>query len=326
MERLFRDGGQVIHRSRETGRVACTFNRSVSRRDAAMLLALAAIWGASFMFIKVADRELDPATLVAGRIGLAALTLAAIVPAALGGRRAAAEVRANWHWLVVVGVLNTAAPFWLLSWGETRIDSGLAAIIQAAVPIFVAVLAFWFFPAERVTGVRLLGLAIGFVGVAILVSAQPGGQVLGALAVVGMAFCYAVGGLLTSRFLREVEPLVIALGTTTAAALVVLGPGIARAPDSMPGWKTIASVVTLAVVGTALAYLLFFALIAGAGAGRASLVTYLVPPFALAYGAGLLDESVGVTAIGGLALILGGVALSARGRPQALAEVTAESV
>jgi drug/metabolite transporter (DMT)-like permease len=141
-----------------------------------------------------------------------------------------------------------------------------------------------------------------------------------------MAFCYAVGGLLTSRFLREVEPLVIALGTTTAAALVVLGPGIARAPDSMPGWKTIASVVTLAVVGTALAYLLFFALIAGAGAGRASLVTYLVPPFALAYGAGLLDESVGVTAIGGLALILGGVALSARGRPQALAEVTAESV
>jgi drug/metabolite transporter (DMT)-like permease len=297
----------------------------VSRRDAATLLALAAIWGASFMFIKVADRELDPATLIAGRIGLAAVTLLAIVPAALGGRRTLAGLRRHAGWLVVVGLLNTAAPFWLLSWGETRIDSGLAAIIQAAVPIFVAVLAFWFFPAERVTGVRLLGLGVGFLGVAILVGAQPGGQVLGALAVVGMAFFYAVGGLLTGRYLRDCEPLVVSLGTTTAAALVVLGPGIARAPSGLPGWKTTGSVVALAVVGTAIAYLLFFALIAGAGVGRASLVTYLVPPFALAYGVGILSESVGASAIVGLVLILAGVALSARGRRRAIAEVTPES-
>jgi drug/metabolite transporter (DMT)-like permease len=286
----------------------------VSRRDAATLLALAAIWGASFMFINVADRELDPATLIAGRIGLAALTLGAIVPIALGARRTLDELRRHWGWLVVVGLLNTAAPFWLLSWGETRIDSGLAAIIQAVVPIFMAVLAFGFFPAERVTGVRLVGLAIGFVGVALLVGVQPSGQVLGALAVVGMALFYAIGGLLAGHHLRNCEPLVIALGTTVAAAAVVIGPGIARAPHETPGWKTIGSVVTLAVVGTALAYLLFFALIAGAGAGRASLVTYLVPPFALAYGAGILGESVGASAIVGLVLVLGGVALSARVR------------
>jgi drug/metabolite transporter (DMT)-like permease len=286
----------------------------VSRRDAVTLLALAAIWGASFMFIKVADRELDPATLIAGRIGLAALTLCAIVPAALGARRTLRDLRRHAGWLVVVGLLNTAAPFWLLSWGETRIGSGLAAIIQAVVPIFMAMLAFCFFPAERVTGLRLLGLAVGFVGVALLVGVQPGGQVLGALAVVGMAFFYAVGGLLAGRYLSQAEPLVVAMGTTLAAALVVVGPGIARAPNHVPGWKTIGSVVTLAVVGTAVAYLLFFALIAGAGAGRASLVTYLVPPFALAYGAGLLGESVGASAIVGLVLILAGVALSARRR------------
>jgi drug/metabolite transporter (DMT)-like permease len=325
MERLFRDGGQVVHRSRETGRVARTFNRSVSRRDAGMLLALAAIWGASFMFIRVADRELDPATLIAGRIGLAAVTLWLIVPALLGGRRTLVDLRRHGGRLAVVGLLNTAVPFWLLSWGETRIDSGLAAIIQGAVPIFLALLAFAFVPAERVTGLRLVGLLVGFLGVALLVGVQPGGQVLAALAVVGMAFFYAVGGLLAGQWLRDCEPLVIALGTTTAAAFVVLGPGIARAPDDMPGWKTIGSVLTLAVVGTALAYLLFFALIRGAGAGRASLVTYLVPPFALAYGAGILDESIDASAIVGLALILGGVALSARGRRQAVAEVTAES-
>ena len=262
------------------------------------------------MFIKVADRALDPATLIAGRIGLAAVTLALIVPVVLGGRATLRELRANLWPLVLVGILNTAAPFWLLSWGETRIDSGLAACIQAALPIFIAVIALGFFPAERVTGWRLVGLLLGFGGVALLVGVQPSGQLLGALAVVGMALFYAIGGLLTGHLLKGVEPLVVALGTTTAATLVVVGPGIARAPAHMPGWKPIASVVTLAVLGTALAYLIFFELIRGAGAGRTSLVTYLVPPFALAYGAIFLGEGIGAAAVGGLALTLAGVALA----------------
>lgn len=285
-----------------------------------MLVALALIWGASFLFIKVAVRELDPATMIAGRIGLAAITLALIVPASLGVRRTLEELRRLAAPLVVVGLLNTAIPFWLLSWGETRIDSGLAAIIQAAVPLFMAVIAFGFFPADRVTGRRLGGILLGFVGVALLVGAQPEGQILGALAVVGMAVFYATGGLLAGSLLKDAPPLVVALGTTTAAALAVLGPGIARAPDSLPGWKVIGSVVVLGIVGTALAYLLFFAIISGSGASRAGLVTYLVPPVALAYGAVFLHESIGVAALVGLVLILAGVAVGTRRRRSAAVE------
>src|SRR4029078_10149343 len=110
-----------------------------------MLLALAAIWGASFMFIKVALREISPATLIAGRLGLAALTLALLLPVTAGTRDTGRQRRASGGWLVVVALVNTALPFWLLSWGETRIDSGLASIIQGSVPIFNALLAFAFF-------------------------------------------------------------------------------------------------------------------------------------------------------------------------------------
>jgi drug/metabolite transporter (DMT)-like permease len=274
-----------------------------------MLLALAALWGASFLFIKVAVRELTPATLIVGRLGLAALTLALLVPFVVGTGEMMRQLRANAGWLIVVALVNTAIPFWLLSWGETRIDSGLASIIQASVPIFNALIAFVAFREVRVTGVRLLGVAVGFAGVALLVGAQPEGKVLGALAVVGMAFCYGVGGLLTGRYLSDARPFVVALASTAIATLVWLPVGVAEAPAHMPGWKTIGSVVMLGVPGTALAYLLFFGLITGAGAAYTSLVTYLIPPIALAYGSIFLDERFGAAALGGLVLILAGVAL-----------------
>jgi drug/metabolite transporter (DMT)-like permease len=274
-----------------------------------MLLALAALWGASFLFIKVAVRELTPATLIVGRLGLAALTLALLVPFVVGTGETMRQLRANAGWLIVVALVNTAIPFWLLSWGETRIDSGLASIIQASVPIFNALIAFVAFREVRVTGVRLLGVAVGFAGVALLVGAQPEGKVLGALAVVGMAFCYGVGGLLTGRYLSDARPFVVALASTVIATLVWLPVGVAEAPAHMPGWKTIGSVVMLGVPGTALAYLLFFGLITGAGAAYTSLVTYLIPPIALAYGSIFLDERFGAAALGGLVLILAGVAL-----------------
>ena len=288
---------------------------ATSRRYLVMLAVLALIWGSSFMFIKVAVRELDPATLIFGRLALATLTLAAVVAASAGVRPMLGELRLNWRPLVVVGLVNTALPFWLLSWGETRIASGLASIIQASVPIFNAVLAFAFFRDQRVAGVQLAGITVGFVGVALLVGAQPQGKILGALAVVGMAACYGLGGLLTRRLLLGVKPPVIALGTSLAAAIAVGPLGIARAPSHVPGAGVLASIVVLGVLGTALAYLLFFTIIAGAGAAYASLVTYLVPPVALAYGALFLNESIGVAAAGGLVLILAGVALGTRGKP-----------
>jgi drug/metabolite transporter (DMT)-like permease len=281
----------------------------VNRRYLLMLLVLSLMWGASFMFIRVADRQISPATLILGRVGLAAVTLGLVVPFAVGTRETLAELRANAGWLVVVAVVNTAIPFWLLAWGETRIDSGLASIVQGGLPIFNAVIAFAFFREARVSGLRLVGIAVGFVGVALLVGAQPSGKVLGALAVVGMALCYAVGGLLMGRHLRQVRPIVIALASCSISTLVALPAGILQAPSSTPGWKEIGSVVALGVPGTAFAYLLFFALITRAGPAYAALVTYLIPPIALAYGAIFLGESFGATAFGGLALILGGVAL-----------------
>jgi drug/metabolite transporter (DMT)-like permease len=273
-----------------------------------MLVALALIWGASFMFIKIADRQLAPATLIFGRIGLAAVSLAVVAP-----RGTLPVLRENARWLAVVGLLNTAIPFWLLSWGETRIQSGLASIIQAAVPIFNAALAFLFFRELRVTGVPLVGVAVGFVGVALLVGAQPQGKLLGALAVVGMAFCYGAGGLIASRHLRAVPAHAVALGTSAVAAIAAAPAGIVQAPHFVPSWKTFASIAMLGVVGTAVAYLLFFKLISNAGSGYASLVTYLVPPIALAYGAVILGERFGATAFIALAIILAGVALGTGG-------------
>jgi drug/metabolite transporter (DMT)-like permease len=279
------------------------------RRNLVMLVGLALLWGASFMFIKIADRQLAPATLILGRLGFAAVTLALIVPFTVGWRDAMAATRENWPWLVVVALVNTAAPFWLLAWGETRIASGLASIIQGAVPIFNALFAFAFFREVRVTGMRLVGFGLGFVGVALIVGGQPSGKVLGALAVVGMALCYAIGTLFMGRHLGGVSPIVIALTSTAIAALVDLPAGVAQAPHSWPGWRPVASVVVLGVPLLGFAYLLFFALITGPGAAYASLVAYLIPPIALAYGAIFLGEKFGTLAFGGLVLILGGVAL-----------------
>jgi drug/metabolite transporter (DMT)-like permease len=282
------------------------------RKPLPLLVLLALIWGSSFMFIKVAVRELAPSTLILGRLGLAALTLALVVPWLAGGRATLDGLRTHRRALVLVGLVNTALPFWLLSWGETRLDSGLASIIQASVPIFNALIAFGFFREQRVTGGKLLGVLIGFVGVALLVGAQPHGKVLAAFAVVGMALCYACGGLLTRHLLAGARAEVTALGTTTVAAVAAVPGGVAQA--TAPSWGAAASVVVLGVVGTAFAYLLFFTIIARAGAAYASLVTYLVPPVALAYGAVFLGERFGLAAFGGLGLVFAGVALGTGAR------------
>jgi drug/metabolite transporter (DMT)-like permease len=224
-------------------------------------------------------------------------------------RTAAAQVRSHLWAFLFVALLNSVVPFWLLAWGETRIDSGLAALLQACAPLFTALLAFFFVRSERVSGDRLIGVLVGFGGVALLVGAVPSGNVLGALAVVLTGFCYAASSLAGGRYLREVPATTIAFGTSALAAFISLPFGIAQMPSSPPGWKVIGSVVFLGVVGLGFAYVLYFALITGAGASRAILVTYLVPPMALFYGATILGESVSFTDIAGLALILAGVSL-----------------
>jgi drug/metabolite transporter (DMT)-like permease len=274
-----------------------------------MLLALAALWGASFMFIKIGDRELEPITLVGFRMALGALTLVPIVALTVGTRRALRELRSAAGPLAVTGLVNSAIPIFAISWAETRIDSGLTAILQASAPLFTAMLALRFSRSERVTGSRLAGLIVGFAGVALLVGAQPSGNVLAGLAVVFAAVCYAASALYTGRRLRDVSPLVTALGALTAATLATLPVGLFQLPDHVTGWKVTASVLTLGIAGTGIAYILYYGLLAGAGASRAILITYLVPTFALVYGALLLGEAVTASAVAGLALVLAGVAL-----------------
>jgi drug/metabolite transporter (DMT)-like permease len=270
-----------------------------------MLLALAAIWGSSFMFIKIGVRELEPATLIFFRCLFAAVTL---LPLALATRGALQAIRGSWRPILVMGTFNSAIPFWFLTWGETRIDSGLAAIIQAAAPIFTVILAFAF-TNERVTGLRLAGIALGFVGVTLLVGDLGGGAIWGGLAVVVAALCYAGASIYGARRLRLVTPLAIALGSMSAATLLTAPFGLAQLPGEVPGWKTIVSVVVLGVGGSAIAYLLYFAIMIGAGASYAILVTYLVPAMAVVYGAVFLDEPVAALAVAGLALVLGGTAM-----------------
>ncbi len=238
-----------------------------------------------------------------------ALGLLPALPFLLGGRRLLADLRRLAGPLVILGAGNAALPFWLLTWSEERLDSGLAAVLQASTPLFAAVLALGFSHGDRVRGGRLVGVVVGFGGVLLLVGAQPRGDVLSALAVLLSAACYGAAALYAGRRLTGVPPIVPAMGTLVFASLLMLPVGVAQLPGEAPGWKTIGSVLALGAAGLSVAYLLYFGLIAGAGASYAVLVTYLVPALALVYGAVLLDEPVTATAVVGLLLVLVGVGL-----------------
>ena len=278
----------------------------MSRRDATLLLCLSAIWGASFLFIKLGVDQLAPSVVVLGRLVVGVLVLLPLV-ALHGGL---SPLRTHVVHLAVLGAFNNALPFWLLGFAETRLDSGLTAVVQAAAPIFTVLLAGWIDPSQHVRGIRLVGIAVGFVGVALLVGVQHGGEVTAALAVVLTALCYAASVLFAGRTMKDLPPLQVSVGQLGAAAILIAPLGLVQLPRHAPSAKTIAAVVALGALGSGIAYLLYFAIIASAGASRAILVTYLVPAFALLYGAVFLDETISATALGGLVLILGGVALA----------------
>jgi drug/metabolite transporter (DMT)-like permease len=278
----------------------------MSRRDVTMLLCLSAVWGSSFLFIKLGVDRLEPSVVVLGRLVVGVLVLLPLV-ALRGG---ASTLRGHVVPLLVLGALNNALPFWLLGFAETRLDSGLTAVIQAAAPIFTVLLAGRIDPSQHVRGARLVGIGVGFVGVALLVGVQRGGEVTAALAVVLTALCYAASVLFAGRTMRTLPPLLVSVGQLGCAAVVIAPLALTQLPSTTPPAKTLGAVVALGALGSGIAYLLYFALIASAGAARAILVTYLVPAFALVYGAVFLDEGVSATAVGGLALILGGVTLA----------------
>jgi len=273
-----------------------------------MLLVLAALWGSSFMFIKIGVRELAPTTLIGVRLAIGALTLLPVALVRVGARRVGRELRVFAWPLFFAALVNSALPITALAWAETRIDSGLGAVLQAAAPLFTALLALRYSVGDRVGGARLVGLVVGFGGVALLVGVQPQGDLLAALAVVFSAFCYAIAALYTSR-LDKISPLVSALGMLTWSAVVLAPFAAVQAPSHVPSWGAIGSLLVLGVGGSGLAYVLYFSILTGAGASYGILVTYLTPAMALFYGAVFLSEPVTASAVGGLVLILAGVAL-----------------
>ena len=278
-----------------------------------LLLLLAGVWGASYLFIKVAVDEIEPAPMMAVRTLLAAIVLLGYVVWRFGRTQAVEELREAWRHCLVLGAFNAAIPFWLIAWGEQHIDSGLAAVVQASVPIFNALLVLRFLPHERLTPVRAVGLAIGLAGVAVVTGIHPDGgnlAILGALAVVLSSLSYAAGGVYGQRAVSGTRGPVLAAGSMLAAGLILMPFALFQLPDAVPSLEATASVLALSLLGTALAQLVLFRMLALHGSARLSLVTYLMPGFALVYGALLLDEAITAWTLGGLALILGGVALA----------------
>jgi len=277
-----------------------------------LLLIVAGIWGASYLFIKVAVREIEPTAMIDLRLWLAALVLVPFLAMRLGVGPAVAEIRSAGGGALVLGIFNMALPFTLIAWGEKHIDSGVAAIANATVSIFVALLAIRFRPSERAAGLKLVGIVLGLVGVGVLTGLHPQGGwwgVAGTLAVVVASLSYAAAYLYTPRRFPRTSPLVITTSSSIVAAAALLPVALFQLPGEMPSWKALASVAALGVAGTAVALILFYAMISRYGALRASLVTYLTPPFALFYGVVFLSERMTLNAILGLLLILAGVSL-----------------
>jgi drug/metabolite transporter (DMT)-like permease len=285
----------------------------MDRRSWFLLLVLGAIWGASYLFIKIGVRDLSPAVIAFVRIGLAALVLLPV--AALQGTLRGHGRLAGW--LLLVGAVQVAGPFVLIAAGEEEISSSLAGILVACAPLFTALLAVWVDHEERSQGLRLGGVMIGFGGVALLLGVDLGGDgaaLVGGLLIVLASLGYAVGGFLVKHRLAGM-PAVAMSGLVMAASTMVLLPAaIATAPSEAPGLGPAAAVAVLGVLGTGVAFVIFYELISSVGPARAFLVTYIAPAFAVAYGSLLLEEEIAVATIGGLVLILAGSWLAAEGR------------
>ena len=294
-----------------------------------MLLTLAFLWGSSFLFIEIALDEIEPTVMMDLRLLLGAAALLPILALQRGARRAATDLRAAGRSLWVLGVVNAALPFTLIAWGQQYIDSGIAAIANASLPIFVVVLAIRFRPSERATGLRLAGIVAGLVGVAVLTGAEFDGSwsgVVGTLAVVAASVLYATGALYAQSHVERVDSIVLATGSAITGTIVLLPLALAQLPSAVPSWETFASVAVLGFGGMAAGQLVYYVVIDRYGSARASLVTYLLPVIALVLGALLLDEPVELTALIGLVLILAGVAFgSGMVKPERRREVAPAS-
>lgn len=283
-------------------------------RDFGELMVLGAVWGASFLFMRWSAPEFGTLSLAWLRVSGGALFL---LPILLWrqGRAPLAQMQALWRPMLVIGLVNSAAPFALFAYALQHLPAGAASILNATVPMWTALVA-WVWIAQTPTALRVLGLLLGFVGVVLLVQARGAGAQAGELHLLGALACllatlnYAVAAIGTQRWLGGLSPLAVATGSQLSAAAWLLLPGLLAWPAQWPGARSWLALLGLAVLCTGLAYLLYFRLFARVGASKAVTVTFLIPLFAIVWGALFLGERLSASMLGGGLLVLAGTALS----------------
>ncbi|HKF36671.1 MAG TPA: DMT family transporter [Ktedonobacteraceae bacterium] len=290
----------------------------MTRKGWLLFTAMSVIWGIPYLFIKIAVGELDPTVVVCARVGIAA---AVLLPVA-AQRGVLREVRKRWLVIVALACIQVVGPFLLISYGEQHIASSLTSLLIASDPLLVALFALRLDPGERVTGLRLIGLLVGIGGVVTLLGLDVGGdqqRLLGAALVLLAAAGYAVSALLIKRpAIAALPSLGVVAVECVTATIVVLPLALTRLPSKVPNLEVIASLLVLGLICTALAYLLFFALVAEVGASRGSVITYVNPAVSVLLGVTLLGEPLNAAIIVGFLLIIAGSWLSTSGVPESL--------
>ncbi len=285
----------------------------MTRKGWLLFISMSVIWGIPYLFIKIAVQQLDPSVVVFARVGIAALVLLPIA----ARRGVLRPLRERWLMVAALALVQIVGPFLLISYGEQHIASSLTSLLIAADPLLVVLFALRFDASERVNGPRLIGLLIGMLGVVTLLGLDVGGdtqRLLGAIFVLLAAAGYAASALLIKRPAIATLP---TLGVVTleciTATIVLLPLALTRLPNKLPGMEVIVSLLVLGLVCTALAYLIFYALVAEVGAARATVITYVNPAVSVLLGVTLLAEPLNAAIIAGFLLILLGSWLSTGG-------------
>src|SRR6478609_2559921 len=287
----------------------------MSARHATLLAVLSFVWGGSYLLIKYALDGYSAAMIVSARCLLASLVLYVVLRSTGLAASAWADVRARPKWTLVLGTTAVTAPFLLITFGEHVVPSGLTAVLISPASLFIALLAPFLLPSERIDRRQGVGMLLGLGGVILIVGVESVStlkEFLGAMAMIGAAFFYGLSSFIVKGKYGGLAAVQTSWISVTITGLLTLPVGLITTTSHTPDLGSISALVVLGVLGTALAFVIYYELIGAIGAGRAALVSYLAPGVALFYGAIFLDETITVVAIVGLIVILAGVAIASR--------------